>query len=113
MFLTYTIEEVRLTARAPYASVEVQVAGWMVWGYYALLADLTWWLKQAEERRRALWARFTSSLQTKFILGAAAVLLILVFFAWRGLPDGKLHVTSLDMGQGDAILIQPPPASKC
>jgi competence protein ComEC len=108
VFLTYTIEVVRLTARVPFASVPIKMAGWMVWGYYALLAGLTWWFKQAKERRRALWAKFTASLQTKFILGAAAVLLILAFSVWRALPDGKLHVTFLDVGQGDAIFIQTP-----
>jgi competence protein ComEC len=80
----------------------------MVWGYYVLLAGLTWWFKQARERRRELWARFTASLQTKVIVGIAAILLILAFFAWRALPDGRLHVTFLDVGQGDAIFIQTP-----
>jgi competence protein ComEC len=108
VFLTYTIEMVRLTARVPFASMPVKMEGWMVWGYYALLVGLTWWFKQTEERRRELWDRGTANVQTKFILGASAVLLILAFFAWRGLPDGKLHVTFLDVGQGDAIFIQTP-----
>jgi competence protein ComEC len=108
VFLTYTIEMVRLTARVPFASVPVTMAGWMAWGYYVLLAGLTWWFKQARERRRDLWARFTASLQTKVIVGIAAILLILAFFAWRALPDGRLHVTFLDVGQGDAIFIQTP-----
>jgi competence protein ComEC len=108
VFLTYTIEMVRLTAWVPFASVPVHVGSWMVWAYYALLAGLTWWFKQARERRAELWHKFTSNVQTKFILGAAAVLLILAFFFWRGLPDGKLHVIFLDVGQGDAIFIQTP-----
>ena len=41
-----------------------------------------------------------------------AILLILVaavvWLAQRGLPDGRLHVFFLDVGQGDAILIQAP-----
>jgi competence protein ComEC len=108
VFLAYTIEMVRLTARVPFASVSVHMGSWMVWAYYALLAGLTWWFKQARERRAELWHKFTSNVQAKFILGAPAVLLILAFFFWRGLPDGKLHVTFLDVGQGDAILIQTP-----
>ncbi len=32
----------------------------------------------------------------------------LIWLALRGLPDGKLHVYFLDVGQGDAILIQAP-----
>lgn len=39
------------------------------------------------------------------------VLTLLAAIAWlalRGLPDGRLHVWFLDVGQGDAILIQAP-----
>jgi len=108
VFLSYTIEVVRLTAWAPLASVPVKMAGWMVFAYYALLAGLTWWFTQAKERRRELWRKFTANVQTKVIVGTAAILLILAFFFWRTLPDGKLHVTFLDVGQGDAIFIQTP-----
>jgi len=108
MFLTYTIEIVRLTARVPFASVPVQMDGWMVFVYYALLSGLTWWVAQPRERRSELRARFVSPLETRALVGAAAILLVLAFFAWRGLPDGRLHVTFLDVGQGDAIFIQTP-----
>ena len=112
VFLTYTIEAVRLTARVPLASVPVKMEGWMVWGYYALLFGLAWWLKQTQQRRRELQARLraflASRLQTKAIVGAAIVLGILGLFALRALPDGKLHVAFLDVGQGDAIFIQTP-----
>jgi competence protein ComEC len=108
VFLTYTIGAVRLTARVPSASVEVQMAGWMVWGYYALLGALTWWTMQPQERRRELWAKFSSRLETRAIVGASIVLLALALFAWGALPDGDLHVSLLDVGQGDAIFIQTP-----
>ena len=42
VFLSYTIGVVRLTARIPFASLAVQMEGWMVWGYYLLLGGLTW-----------------------------------------------------------------------
>jgi competence protein ComEC len=108
IFLTYTIEVVRLTARVPFASLPVQMDGWMACAYYALLGGLTWWLAQPTERRSELWARFSSRLETKVLVGVAAILLVLAFFAWRGLPDGRLHVVFLDVGQGDAIFIQTP-----
>jgi competence protein ComEC len=112
VFLTYTIEAVRLTARVPLASVPVQMAGWMVFAYYALLAGLTWWLKQTQDRRREIRDRVALFLRTnvpiKFVLGAAAILVILGIFALRGLSDDKLHVVFLDVGQGDAIFIQTP-----
>jgi len=42
--------------------------------------------------------------------GVAALVFVaaLAWLALRGLPDGKLHVYFLDVGQGDAILIQAP-----
>jgi competence protein ComEC len=119
VFLTYTIEMVRLTARVPFASVPVRVDGWMVWGTYVLLGGLTWWLAQPQERRDVLWNKlkkpgfsgktwFLPARETKALAGAAGLLLVLGFFAWRGLPDGRLHVTFLDVGQGDAIFVQTP-----
>jgi len=108
VFLTYTIEVVRLTARVPFASVPVRMEGWMVWGYYILLGGFTWWLAQAKERRRELWSKFSSRLEAKVLAGAAVILLVLAFFAWQSLPDGRLHVVFLDVGQGDAIFIQTP-----
>ncbi len=108
VFLTFTIEMVRLTARVPFASLPLRVEGWMVWGYYALLGSLTWWLAQTQERRSELWANLTSRLEMKLLVGAAAVLLALTFTAWRSLPDGRLHVLFLPVGDGDATLIQTP-----
>jgi competence protein ComEC len=112
VFLTYTIEAVRLTAQIPFSSVPVRVESWMVWGYYGLLGGLTWWRKQTKERRREIWGRVALALrtrvQTKAIVGAAIVLLVLGLFALHALPDGKLHVAFLDVGQGDAIFIQTP-----
>lgn len=108
VFLTYTIEVVQWTARVPLASLPVQVAGWMVWAYYALLGGLSGWLLLTPERRREAWAKLTTRLGWKALAGAAAVLLVLAFRAWRALPDGRLHVAFLDVGEGDAIFIQTP-----
>ena len=84
----------------------------MVWGYYGLLAGFTWWFNQTKERRRELWDRVTMALRTRpptqMLLGVAAVLVVLGFAFWQGLPDGKLHVVFLDVGQGDAIFIETP-----
>ncbi len=110
VFLTYTIEAVRLTAQVPLASVEMQMDGWMVFAYYALFGGVAWWIAQPRERQGELWnvlrKRITRKRQA--LIGAAVVLLVLALFAWRSLPDGHLHVAFLDVGQGDAIFIQSP-----
>jgi competence protein ComEC len=120
VFLTYTLEVVRLTARIPRASVPVHVEPWLVWAYYSLLIGLTWWLAQPRERRRGylddfrtgLWGRvrdgLSSRLEPKLLVGGAVLLLVLAGVAWQGLPDGRLHVAFLDVGQGDAIFIRTP-----
>jgi competence protein ComEC len=44
----------------------------------------------------------------KSLVGALVMALILIWAAVLSLPDGRLHVTFLDVGQGDAIFIQTP-----
>ena len=40
---------------------------------------------------------------------AGTVVMLALLVIWlRGRPDGRLHVAFLDVGQGDAILIQSP-----
>jgi competence protein ComEC len=41
-------------------------------------------------------------------IGALAIVAALAWLALRGLPDGRLHVYFLDVGQGDAILVVAP-----
>jgi competence protein ComEC len=112
VFLTYTIEAVRLVAQIPRASVPVRTESWMVLAYYTLLLGLTWWFRNSRERRREIWGKLrdwlSSNLRTRLLVGASAVLLVLALAAWRSLPDGKLHIFFLDVGQGDAIFIQTP-----
>jgi len=110
VFLTYTIEVVQLTARVSFASMPVQMEGWMVWGYYVLLGSLTWWLAQPRDEKPGFFLKtwFLLTQKAKVLASAVAILLVLAFFAWRALPDGRLHVVFLDVGQGDAIFIQTP-----
>ena len=49
--------------------------------------------------------KWVSGWRLVVILALAAVV---VWLALRGLPDGRLHVYFLDVGQGDAILVQAP-----
>ena len=42
------------------------------------------------------------------LVGVVALVAIVAWLALRGLPDGRLHVYFLDVGQGDAILVQAP-----
>jgi len=116
LFLTYTIEIVRLTSRVPYAWVDLgRIESWMVWTYYVLLTALTWWGYRSQERRAQLrarasaaWAALTARASDRVVLAFSTALLLLATAARYSLPDGRLHVAFLDVGQGDAVFIQTP-----
>jgi competence protein ComEC len=109
LFLTFTIVIVELTARVPYASLDVgRVSLGLVCLYYALLAGGTIVNAQEPSRLKTLWQRLTDRFSTKALVAGLAIVVLLVWVAAFSLPDGKLHVTFLDVGQGDAIFIQTP-----
>jgi competence protein ComEC len=112
LFLAWTTGIIELTARIPGAAVPLgdMSIGWIV-GYYALLAVVTWWLKQPAEERpspRQILAWITARLTRRNVLVAAGIVVVLVAVALVQLPDGKLHVYFLDVGQGDAIFVVTP-----
>jgi competence protein ComEC len=110
----YMIAAIRLFARAPGASVTLHgITVWYAIAWYALLLAGTWQLMSRPApvvepppapkptRRRVL-------LPT----GGIALLIVLAgVFGWLWLSQpasGRLSVTFLDVGQGDAILIEGP-----
>jgi competence protein ComEC len=109
LFLTYTTRVVEFLASLPYAAIPVGSFGIELVGayYLALFGALVVSQKPPEERKR-LWSSLTSRLPTKAAVIALVLAAILVWIAVLSLPDGKLHVTFLDVGQGDAILVQTP-----
>lgn len=84
----------------------------LVSGFYFLLFGLTF--LAASQNLGAVRERFKSWLEARggplrpLALGGLALLVVLV---WRGVfdaPDGRLHLTVLDVGNGEALLIQSP-----
>jgi competence protein ComEC len=67
---------------------------------------------QEPSRLKTLWQRLTDRLSTKVLVAGLATVVLLVWGAAFSLPDGKLHVSFLDVGQGDAIFIQTPRGQK-
>ncbi len=113
LFLTFTIVVFELTARVPYASLDVgRVSLGLVCLYYGLLAGGTIVTAQEPSRLKTLWQHLTGRLSTKALVAGLAIVVLLVWMAAFSLPDGKLHVTFLDVGQGDAIFIQTPRGQK-
>ncbi|MBI4770772.1 MAG: ComEC/Rec2 family competence protein, partial [Chloroflexi bacterium] len=103
-FVVYTNRAVELFARFPH--------GVLVLGDFSLLfvvlfyaALLSWTF--AGPRLKAFFAARGLALAPLFL----GVLALLTFLTWRAAfaaPDGRLHLTFLDVGSADAILIQTP-----
>lgn len=100
-FSLYTIRMVELFNQIPGGVlVTGQIgAGWVVL-FYALLLGTTWQWERVKPYRAAL----TPSL-------GLATLVVASLLIWRlalSTPDGRLHLTFLDVGSADGILIQTP-----
>ena len=106
-FVTYTIRVVDFFAGLPGAAISVDFPFWGVLLWFVALLGLTvGWIPLKE---------FFVSLKTRLpkipVWAALAALTLLAILVWRAvlsLPDGKLHITFLDVGTSDAILIQTP-----
>jgi len=124
--LTYMIETVRFFAELPLASVSIDGFGRLhAFGVYAVLAVLAWWLAHRPiptVREGPLVhpiMRSGPELQPSLRRGPiarpvwllAGVLAIVCALAWSAAfagSSGRLTVSVLDVGQGDAILIETP-----
>ncbi len=79
---------------------------WVVLFYFVLLSTTFGW-SRIQEWMKARKERFQIGTLTPLVL----ILSVLTVVVWRSAlvsPDGKLHLTLLDVGTGDAILIQTP-----
>jgi competence protein ComEC len=122
LFLSYLVFLVEGFDALPYASLEVTtISTWHVWGYYAILAGAI-----AFFRYRAQSAGLSPALisgmkkmaqgiprprvgfRVKWLVFPLLIAAILVWSVALTMPDDRLHVSFLDVGQGDAILIQTP-----
>jgi competence protein ComEC len=107
--LAYTNAVVRWMAGLPLASIEIgrAAAGWLAL-CIASIPALGWACHRGRDSIRRANFPFSSR---RFVLGAAGAALAAAILAWLAvlqLPDGRLHVAFLDVGQGDAILITTP-----
>ncbi len=109
LFLTYTIRATEiLSAWAGPVSDTTRLHPALLLAYYAILALLTWRPLSSHLSPQSLPRLLKHGIVRKGLVAALAIALVLVWVAVFSLPDGRLHVTFLDVGQGDAILIQTP-----
>jgi competence protein ComEC len=110
VFITWTVRVVEAGAAVPGASAgfppncgglrDYVPSAW-VWAYYVLLFGLT----ALPERRRA-WLK--AHLRATSVLLTLVVAAVLLWTAVPLLPDGRLHVTVLNVEDGSEVLIQTP-----
>ncbi len=100
-FTAYTIRVVEWLAGIPHGSIALgQIALPLIILFYAVLFTLTF----ARQRLPRLVARLTPA----FPLTLMAIITV---FTWKTAftaPDGRLHVAILNVGTGEALLIQSP-----
>ena len=107
LFLRYTTEMVEILAEMPGAAVSAKIGLPGLVALYALIGGATWAAAQGRERR----GRAVAGIVQRAPQGTVALAAIGAALAWQwgaSQPDGLLHVAFLDVGQGDAILIQTP-----
>ncbi len=110
--LAWTVIMVEATARLPLASLEVGAFPLALMAlFYAAIGAGLWAVnrpKAEQPARPAFHLPEVGQASTRLWVGGAAVGALLVWLAVLALPDGRLHVAFMDVGQGDAILITTP-----
>ena len=120
LFLSYLVFVVQGFDALPYSSLEIaSISTWHIWGYYAILAGVI-----ASLNHRKQLVDFSSKLTSgmkkvtqgipkprlgfspKWLILPLLIIAIVVWSVALTQPDDRLHVSFLDVGQGDAILIQ-------
>ncbi|MEJ2739275.1 MAG: DNA internalization-related competence protein ComEC/Rec2 [Dehalococcoidia bacterium] len=122
LFISYLIIIVKIFNTLPFTAIETSgILLWHIGFYYGLLICIFLIIRN-KERLRNLIVRITPaivrytaktsqyilSIRKKYIVPSLLITTILIWTAAINVPDDKLHVSVLDIGQGDAILIQTP-----
>ena len=116
LLLRAMIELGGLAASVPGASVPVTVPASLAVAWLPILAIATWALRDRDAR--ADEREVPNEAMTGALTGLAAIvrprnaclvmIAVLLVITLASRPDGRLHVTALDIGQGDAILVEAP-----
>jgi len=107
-FVVYTIRIVELFDRVPHGTIFLgDFSVWFVILFYAALLTLTFGWSSFKEWIRPLGQRAGAV----GIGGVVFILVIGLVLVWRAavaVPDGLLHVTFLNVGSADGVLIETP-----
>lgn len=118
LFATYMLTVINGFADLYISSVKMEVfnPAWL-WGYYIMLGSVLWFGSHRSSIKNTLnrLLSFTRKISfppinipVKWVVAPLVVIAILTTLIACTMPDNKLHINVLDVGQGDAILIQTP-----
>lgn len=108
-FVTFTIRVVELLAQVDWAVLPIgQFPALALAAMYGALFGATWLVGRAPESQPAWWRGLARNTLLTLLLTGMGIGAVVVWSDYFALPDGRLHVTFLDVGHGDAALIQTP-----
>ncbi len=120
LFTSYMLLVVNGFSTLPLSSIELNSANTtLIWVYYPTLA-IALWLNSNRKKLAGLMPETTGRLKSgidkssslfsrlprKYVIPPLLVASILASLAAATMPDNNLHVSFLNVGQGDAILVQ-------
>jgi competence protein ComEC len=114
LFTSYMLLIVKGSAALPLSSLEVSpVSPALIAVYYLVLVAIIWLVSRWGERSKN-WlgagvkrsSELISHLPWRWVIPPLVILAVLASAAAITMPDDELHVSFLNIGQGDAILIQ-------
>jgi competence protein ComEC len=111
LMASYMLVVINSFAKLTFASINVgTISPALVWGYFAVLALILWLIPKRKTIGAffGLMAATLDKVPKKWAVPSLLVVAILTSTAAYAMPDNQLHVSFLDVGQGDAILIQTP-----
>lgn len=106
--LAYTLAIADALARLPGASVPLTFSPYALLAYFALAAAVAGWDALPAEQRRVLTRRLRAVAPLRIAAAGVTLAAIALLALVLQRPDGRLHITFFDVGQGDAILIETP-----
>lgn len=109
LFLSYTTTVVRLFARVPFASLAVEdVSPAAIWGIYIMIFGVTMLAAKKDTLLAHLRESLKKAFGLKLAIGAGLIAAILLWVGVFALPDGRLHVTFVDVGESSATIVVTP-----